>query len=123
MPRVPAFAVVAAFLASLTSAWPQPSILNQSTPCPIPSWSVHNLSVTYSDDRDGAKTSFALVNMLTNTTELLSCPVIFNAVGRIDGTPEHSDLRILLSFNLDAVHVEINQTWASCASDPEVAAG
>src|SRR3569833_4304932 len=105
MPRVSAFAVVATFLTSLTSAWPQPSILSQSTPCPIPSWSVHNLSVTYSDDRDGAKTSFALVNMLTNTTELLSCPVIFTAVGRIDGTPEHSDLQILLFFFFVVVFV------------------
>ncbi|KAK5661142.1 hypothetical protein OQA88_11033 [Cercophora sp. LCS_1] len=85
--------------------------------CPIPKWSVESVSATYSDDTYvPGQVLFTVTNTLTNATETLNCPIQFNTVCTMDGTPGDPALQVYLQVNIDFAWVTFNKTW-SCETD------
>ncbi|KAK3361269.1 hypothetical protein B0T24DRAFT_671523 [Lasiosphaeria ovina] len=122
-------------LLSLSSATPTPasSALASRTPltassaaaCPIPSWTVRNLTVTYSAETytPGAAWMTLAENNSTGAAvgeEALSCEVSFNYRASIEGTPAHPNLNVLVFFSIDTAFVTINQTWVCPTNDAEL---
>ncbi|KAK3389388.1 hypothetical protein B0H63DRAFT_98316 [Podospora didyma] len=97
---------------------PVPAPIPASCP-PLPSWKIHNLTVTYSDESyTPGNATFTLTESVSNSSEALGCEVSFNYRGAIQGTPAHPGLNILLLFGIDTAFVTVNQTWpGDCVSD------
>ena len=82
------------------------------TDCPIPNWHVDAINVTYSDDTySPGSASFVLSNSLTNKTEALTCPLTFNSICQIMGTPNDETLQVVLQVNIDVATMSLNQSW------------
>jgi hypothetical protein len=80
--------------------------------CPIPNWHVDAINITYSNDTYIPGTaSFTLSNTVTNKTEALSCPLTFNSLCQILGTPNDETLQVVMQVNIDAAYITLNQSW------------
>jgi hypothetical protein len=80
--------------------------------CPVPNWTVEGINVTYSNETYTPGTaSFVLSNSVTNKTESLTCPLTFNSLCQILGTPNDETLQVLLQVNIDAAYMTLNQSW------------
>ncbi len=76
------------------------------TDCLIPNWHVDAINVTYSP----GSASLVLSNSLTNKTEALTCPLTFNSVCQIMGTPNDETLQVVLQVNIDVATMTLNQS-------------
>lgn len=82
------------------------------TDCSTPNWTVEGISITYSNETYTPGTaSFELSNSITNKTESLTCPLTFNSMCQILGTPNDETLQVLLQVNIDVVYMTLNQSW------------
>ncbi|KAH8901794.1 hypothetical protein BR93DRAFT_962850 [Coniochaeta sp. PMI_546] len=80
--------------------------------CPTPNWTVEAINITYSNETYTPGTaSFALSNSITNKTESLTCPLTFNSLCQISGTPNDETLQVLLQVNIDVAYMTLNQSW------------
>lgn len=85
---------------------------NRADACQVPSWSVQDVSVTYSDDTNTpGLASFSITNSVTHQHESLKCDLLFNTLCRVDGTPLDKNLSIYLQVNLWVGLIRFNQTW------------
>jgi len=115
VPRVATLILSLISISALSQA--SPIDARDASKCDLPSWTIQNLNITYSDDIDKpGSTTFTLVDSLTKKSDVLSCPVPFNSIGRIEGTPSNKDLRIRMSFYVGSAFVEISQNL-TCAED------
>ena len=102
-----------ATLLALAHARPMSRTLPWRRQCALPSWTIKDLSVVFSDDSFvPGNATFDVTSSLTNQTERLRCEVPFNYLGFVNGTPANGDLNIVLQFNIDTATVTLNQTWA-----------
>lgn len=91
--------------------------LPQADTCQIPSWTVQNIRVTYSDDTfTPGLASFNITNSVTHIVESLKCELSFNTRCQITGTPLDSKLNVLFLVNMGAAVIQFNQTW-TCGTD------
>jgi len=88
--------------------------------CMLPSWTLSNLSATYTDEFDGSA-SFTIANSATGQSESITCVLRFNSLCRLTGTPKDPGLQIVLQINSLVGIVSVNQTW-SCNDVPGVVA-
>ncbi|KAK3320488.1 hypothetical protein B0T19DRAFT_241401, partial [Cercophora scortea] len=85
----------------------------RSDNCPtVPNWAVQSFSVTYSNVSEVPGTAgFKLTNLVTNRSEPISCPLFYNYLCMVDGTPSDATLSIRLWVNMDSVTITFNETW------------
>ena len=90
--------------------------------CQMPSWTLQSVAATYSDDTyTPGIAAVTITNSITNTTESFDCPLSFNTLCQLDGTPGDKDLRVYMQINMEAASISFNKTWtceASQAADP-----
>jgi len=87
-------------------------IIRRTSDCAVPSWTVDTIDVTYSNETYTPGTaSFVLSNTLTNSSESLTCPLTFNTLCQILGTPGDETLQVLLQVNIDVAFMTLNQSW------------
>lgn len=80
--------------------------------CAVPNWHVDAINVTYSDETYTPGTaSFVLSNSVTNKSDTLTCPLTFNSLCQILGTPNDETLQVLLQVNIDTAYMTLNQSW------------
>jgi len=95
-----------------------PPGISSALRCVIPTWTIRNLSVTYSDDSFvPGNTTFTLVHSLTNRSEILTAEVPFNFRGQVNGTKDNQDLKITLQFRPGFAHLDLKQNW-TCNDTP-----
>lgn len=93
--------------------WTWPVSPRADPRCEVPSWSVQDVSVTYSDDdtETPGLASFNITNSVTHQHESLTCQLLYNTLCRIEGTPLDKDLHIYLQVNLWVAVIHFSQTW------------
>jgi hypothetical protein len=86
--------------------------------CAFPSWNVTNLKVTYGAEvSTGGKVSFTFSNLLTKSSEALTCALRANSRCEVVGTPSDKGVHIYLQVSIDTAYWTVNETW-SCATNP-----
>ncbi|KAK3343418.1 hypothetical protein B0T25DRAFT_634527 [Lasiosphaeria hispida] len=77
-------------------------------------WTIPSITIVYTPDellRPGNAT-FTLTNTAAATTETIHCPLRFNSLCELAGTPADKDLHLWLQVNLQVASLTINYPWA-----------
>ncbi|KAK3343433.1 hypothetical protein B0T25DRAFT_614465 [Lasiosphaeria hispida] len=104
--------LLTAILATLTTLTPATPLSNRADKCSIPSWTLQSIKATYSGETyTPGNAVLVITKPLTNETESLDCPLLFNSVCQLERTPADPDLRVYLQINMGTASITFNQTW------------